>query len=499
MTVKKLLYKERKGITMDTKKKKKLIIYGMGKLFRKYKQHILWDNVIACTDKTISTPELYDNNIPVIPLQEISKKYFDYIVIFVDEYFDNIRVNLMGYYDIPEDKMISWRVFFNKSPRVSYEMVDFLKNYIKETRVKKLLDVGMRELPNFFICRQQLEKDTFVEIDGIGECGFPLYGNLYHHIYHSFNQVRSKYDMLFLDENFEEYLSWNDILEAAHKYIIWGVPYLFQFKKSHTEFIQKSEKFWINKKYRLPDKIMYVFEKKRDVRLCDCKIFVVTHKKYNVKHDLMYQPIYVGDQYQNKEYLNEHIGENIAYLNDRINECTALYWMWKNGKSEYIGLNHYRRYFYNNRIKHSENYLSIETVSEIFESDYDIILPEAIVLSRTLLDNIAAGVGEELRNQGLEIVQHLIKRMHPDYMDAFEYAMNGHLLYMCNMFVTHRRILNQYCEWLFSFLIDGAELLDVSSCDSQGKRTMGYFAETLWTVWLLKQKLRIFELPIVSV
>ena len=78
MTVKKLLYKERKGITMDTIHDKKLIIYGMGKLFRKYKQHILWDNVIACTDKTISTPELYDNNIPVIPLQEISKKYFDY-------------------------------------------------------------------------------------------------------------------------------------------------------------------------------------------------------------------------------------------------------------------------------------------------------------------------------------------------------------------------------------------------------------------------------------
>ena len=80
---------------MDTIHDKKLIIYGMGKLFRKYKQHILWDNVIACTDKTISTPELYDNNIPVIPLQEISKKYFDYIVIFVDEYFENIRVNLM--------------------------------------------------------------------------------------------------------------------------------------------------------------------------------------------------------------------------------------------------------------------------------------------------------------------------------------------------------------------------------------------------------------------
>ena len=32
MTVKKLLYKERKGITMDTIHDKKLIIYGMGKL-----------------------------------------------------------------------------------------------------------------------------------------------------------------------------------------------------------------------------------------------------------------------------------------------------------------------------------------------------------------------------------------------------------------------------------------------------------------------------------
>lgn len=484
---------------MDHINNKKFIIYGLGKLFKKYKQHILWKNVIACTDKTISTFEYYENNIPVIPLDEIIKKDFDYIVIFTDEYFENIKVSLKGHYDIPEEKIISWRIFLDNNPRISCEIVDFFKNYIVETRVNRLLDIGMSELPNFFISRQQFEKNVSIDIDGIGDYKFPLYHNLYDHIYPSLHQIEKKYDMLLLCENYEEYISYDDILEIEPKYILWGIPYFSQFNQCHVDFIEQSEKLWINKKYRLPDKVIYVFEKKRNVRLRDCKIFVVTHKKYNVQHDLMYEPICVGDQYYNEEYLNEHTGENIAYLNDRINECTALYWIWKNTESEYVGLNHYRRYFYNNRVKHSENYLSIETVSEIFETDYDIILPELIVLSRTLLDNIAAVVGEKLRDQGLEIVKNFIERIHPDYMDAFEYVMNGHLLYMCNMFVTHRRVLNQYCEWLFSFLIDAAELLDVSSCNTQGKRTMGYFAETLWTVWLMKHDLKIYELPIVRV
>ena len=64
-----------------------------------------------------------------------------------------------------------------------------------------------------------------------------------------------------------------------------------------------------------------------------------------------------------------------------------------------------------------------------------------------------------------------------------------------SMFVTRRKILNMYCEWLFSFLIEAAEKMDISGYDVYSKRIMGFLAERLLTTWLLKQNLKIKEQP----
>ena len=69
---------------------------------------------------------------------------------------------------------------------------------------------------------------------------------------------------------------------------------------------------------------------------------------------------------------------------------------------------------------------------------------------------------------------------------------------MCNLFVTKRNILNAYCEWLFSFLIEAAEAIDISGFDSYSKRVIGFFAERMWTVWVSRQDIKIKELPFVS-
>ena len=81
-------------------------------------------------------------------------------------------------------------------------------------------------------------------------------------------------------------------------------------------------------------------------------------------------------------------------------------------------------------------------------------------------------------------------------MEAFDAVMESHNFYKCNMFVTKREILNAYCEWLFSFLIEAAERIDVSTYDNYSKRVIGFFAERMLTVWLYKNPLKIKELPI---
>ena len=77
--------------------------------------------------------------------------------------------------------------------------------------------------------------------------------------------------------------------------------------------------------------------------------------------------------------------------------------------------------------------------------------------------------------------------------------MHGREMYPCNMFVTRWEIFDAYCTWLFSFLIPAAEEADVSRFDDYSKRIIGFFAERMLTVWLVKHpELRIKTLPILQ-
>ena len=97
------------------------------------------------------------------------------------------------------------------------------------------------------------------------------------------------------------------------------------------------------------------------------------------------------------------------------------------------------------------------------------------------------------------IIRNAIEKKQPDYLDAFDSVMRGHNAFMCNMFVTKREILNAYCGWLFSFLIEAADEIDVEGYDSYSQRVIGFFAERMWTVWLRRNKFSIKELPFVVV
>ena len=87
------------------------------------------------------------------------------------------------------------------------------------------------------------------------------------------------------------------------------------------------------------------------------KILICCHKPSELPEDGIFLPIHCGKAIssvdlgiQGDNEVNGQPCDNISDRNETYCELTAMYWAWKNIKKiypdiEYIGLNHYRRYF----------------------------------------------------------------------------------------------------------------------------------------------------------
>lgn len=110
------------------------------------------------------------------------------------------------------------------------------------------------------------------------------------------------------------------------------------------------------------------------------KIFALTHKKFEVPQDKMYQPLQVGrEEKEDLGYLCDNTGDNISAENCYYSELTGLYWIWKNVHTyKYVGTCHYRRYLLNEQEK-------IFTEAEYLEllKDYDLITTKRVVLNNS--------------------------------------------------------------------------------------------------------------------
>lgn len=332
----------------------------------------------------------------------------------------------------------------------------------------------------------------------VGRNIYPIYRRLYHNIYADIKICDEIYDLVLL-------WNWNSRIErilsdlcTRTSYILLYVNYNTLLEKNKICEIERIIKKY-GKIHRVMDinGIVWSIDTKSNENVekaYDIKIYVVTHKKYNVLSNQMYVPICVGG-YKNQGFLDEECGENISYLNNKINECTALYWIWKNTNDEYVGLNHYRRYFFNDSFENIDNYLNQENASLLLEF-YDILMAKSEILPYSVLCQIKKSIPNvSVFEKGLEIIRYVINKNQPEFLNVFESVISGNKFYQCNMFVTRREILNRYCEWLFSFLIEAAEIIDVRECDIYSARIIGFFAERMWTVWLMKQEYKIKELP----
>lgn len=162
------------------------------------------------------------------------------------------------------------------------------------------------------------------------------------------------------------------------------------------------------------------------------KIFVMTHKQFEVPDDPMYIPLHVGHKTAKETfgYLGDDTGDNISELNCYYAELSGVYWVWKNDRNtENVGICHYRRY-----LTSEEGYVFTEAEYEQILSEYDIITTKLLELPGSYRD----GFGAHHNINTLDETGRVILELCPEYYDTFVRLVYQNRTYFGNIMVAKK-------------------------------------------------------------
>lgn len=222
-------------------------------------------------------------------------------------------------------------------------------------------------------------------------------------------------------------------------------------------------------------------------------IYVVSHKKANFPEEEIYVPIQVGNKEQFAD-VRDNQKDNIAEKNANYCELTAAYWILKNDNSDITGLTHYRRYFFKSKFSNDiKNIINRKDIEEILEN-YDIILPQK---EHIVKYTVREAYKHFHHIEDLDKCREIIQKITPEYVEAFDKVANGKKVYLYNMFISNKKIYNEYYDWLFKILFELEKHVNIENYTDYDKRIYGFLSERLLNVWIEKNKhLKIKELPV---
>ena len=224
-------------------------------------------------------------------------------------------------------------------------------------------------------------------------------------------------------------------------------------------------------------------------------------------------PIHVGKAISrvDLDMIGDNTGEHISERNKRYCELTAQYWAWKNDQtSEYIGFMHYRRFldFRPEPAKPStEHGVIVPEFHDDFIDDfgllpdavysqvqgYDIVLPEhwAIPGSSTSRSHTVEWqykMADHHFAVDFDLTRKIVGELNPSDLVFFDQMASSNRFHTTNMFVMKRDIFHRYCEWLFPILEEIDRRINYANYSVQEARVIGYLAERLINVFLLKTR-----------
>ena len=422
----------------------------------------------------------------------------DYLVFVERKIFQ--RYHEYGYFhDFIYPKSVTLEQFNNMplefffDPNAPLRMITWMK-FLK---IKTALDVDA-----FFAKSKIFTKPSndLTEIDCVTEETLPpIAENIYHRVYKNLAEVGHKrYDAVILAERtpieFDgAYLQLENFSDNLLIFMRTDSPL-------QEHFVKNSKRFARGEGLRMETGSLFHLKRRKPPE--DFCMYVVTHKATPHEGKLPdgYKTIHAGHAQATEDfgYAGDDTGDNISDLNLYINEITALYWIWKNTAHTTVGLCHYRRFFTTGDEKFSyDKILTRDDALKILET-HDIIVAKTfhgVMNQREFVEN---DCGEKLAHFGEAILRKHLLHAQPEYLDALDYVMNSKAVYKCNMFVTRREVLDAFCTWLFSFLLDATrealQTFHLENLPWTPRRLMSFLAERMLHVWLMRQRIRIKEL-----
>lgn len=237
-------------------------------------------------------------------------------------------------------------------------------------------------------------------------------------------------------------------------------------------------------------------------------IGVACHKPSELPNNSLFLPIRVGAANAKDDFglQRDDEGENISSKNPQYCELTAQYWLWKNVKSDYYGLCHYRRFlcFSNPDAKRnlreqieanvideeSKKFFGLEdekTMRHEIEN-HDLVIGELQKVNKlytphgnknTAYEHWVAHDRALIMKKDLDTMLDILNEVSPEIgKDAREY-LAGTTFLGFNCFVAKKELFNELCDIEFKVLKKLEEKINLDTYCTQLSRIYGFMGEII--------------------
>lgn len=485
----------------------KIIVFGLGKVFHDNIRLIDFKDVVCICDNNSTLNSVY--GCEVIRPERIKEFKFDYVVLFNKRNITEICKQLKEL-GVEDSRVVNWAYYFcrikYKTRVFSFDAPNVMVYIFHDLCMDKILDIAgglLRDTSfEFNFLKNEFDISVFWENDEQIEKSPGLYSSVCKNV--SLSYDAALFVDYFINHSVNEFrLAISKIIKYCH-YIFITIPYSCSSEYKEWNNIDFSEYGYV-KTLNLSYSMLLVIDTNKSLELCDdIEIYTVTHRVFEPLKNPIYYPIFAGKTSDNDMRIQGDADgdDNIACYNKYINECTSLYWIWKNSKAQIIGLTHYRRYIaYTSFWDDNErNVLNPSVIRKLLKKYDMLVLPGYGDFPSSIGEHLKQTVNKKAFEVVYEGIRTIVAKKYPEYSDDFDSYFNGFYTHKCNMFVATKVLADEYCKWLFGIILEACEKFSLlmDEYDSYSCRMIGFMAERLLTLWIKHNHIRVKELQLLE-